>query len=263
MSLNLPRLTLVARLQFALRFAIRHLALSAVVAAISAFWVFGSLYPEPLRKMQDVGSLFSLVLIVDAVCGPILTLLLASPLKSIRERWVDFSLVGAIQVLALIFGLHSLWVARPVVLAFEVDRLVIVTANEVQIEDLTRAPEGMRQLPWQGLIKVNTRKALNSNEFMQSMEMGMQGISPSMRPSWWLPWSSASEEMKDRARPVLHLLEKHPQDEVALQAAIAKAGIPAQDLRYLPLTSSKAKEWIALLDSELRIVAYANVDGFD
>ena len=58
------------------------------------------------------------------------------------------------------------------------------------------------------------------------------------------------------------LLEKRPQDAIALQAAVTEAGIPAQQLSYLPLTSSKTKEWIALLDNELRIVAYANVDGF-
>lgn len=262
MSLNPPRLTLVSRLRFALRFALRHLAISAVVAAISAFWVFGSLYPEPLRAMQGVGSIFLLLLFVDAVCGPILTLLLASPLKSKRERWVDFSLVGTIQLLALLYGLHSLWVARPVVLAFEVDRLVIVTAHEVQVDDLAQAPDGMRELPWRGMIKVSTRKALNNDEFMQSMEMGMAGVSPSMRPSWWRPWNSANAEIKERAKPVTQLLEKRPQDAIALQAAVTEAGIPAQQLSYLPLTSSKTKEWIALLDNELRIVAYANVDGF-
>jgi hypothetical protein len=262
MPLSTPRLTLISRLQFALLFAVRHLVISAVVAAISAFWVFGLLYPEPLRTMQDVGSIFLLVLFVDAVCGPILTLLLASPLKSTRERWIDFSLVGAVQLFALFYGLHSLWVARPVVLAFEVDRLVIVTANEVQIDDLAQAPDGMRQLPWRGIIKVNTRKALNSDEFMQSMEMGMAGVSPSMRPSWWLPWDSASDEIKNRARPVTQLIDKRPQDTTTLQAAIANAGTSAQQLRYLPLTSSKTKEWIVLLDNELRIVAYANVDGF-
>jgi len=212
--------------------------------------------------MQDVSSIFLLVLFVDTVSGPILTLLLASPFKSTRERWADFSLVGAIQLLALLYGLHSLWAARPVVLAFEVDRLVIVTANEVQIDDLAKAPAGMRQLPWGGMIKVNTRKALNNDEFMQSMEMGMAGVSPSMRPSWWLPWSSASDEIKARARPATQLLEKRPQDAAALETAIANAGIPVQQLHYLPFTSSKTKDWIALLDNELRIVAYANVDGF-
>ena len=262
MPLNSPRLTFVSRFQFARQFALRHLAISAIVAAISAFLVFGLLYPEPLHAMQDVGSIFLLVLFVDAVCGPILTLLLASPLKSMRERWVDFSLVGAIQLLALLYGLHSLWVARPVVLAFEVDRLVIVTANEVQIDDLAQAPDGMRQLPWRGMIKVNTRKAFNSDEFMQSMEMGMAGVSPSMRPSWWLPWNSANAEIEERARPVTQLLETRPQDAIALQASVADAGLPAEKLRFLPITSSKTREWIALLDNELRIVAYANVDGF-
>jgi len=52
------------------------------------------------------------------------------------------------------------------------------------------------------------------------------------------------------------LLQRRP------QAAIAKTGLGADELRYLPLTSSKVKEWVALLDAQLDIVGYAPVDGF-
>ena len=70
---------------------------------------------------------------MDVVCGPLLTLVLASPRKSRRERWLDFSLIGLIQLAALAYGMHSVWVARPVALVFEVDRLVVVTANEKKL----------------------------------------------------------------------------------------------------------------------------------
>jgi hypothetical protein len=34
-------------------------------------------------------------------------------------------------------------------------------------------------------------------------------------------------------------------------------------LFYLPLTSSKSSDWIALVDSSGGMVGYAEVDGFD
>ena len=50
--------------------------------------------------------------------------------------------------------------------------------------------------------------------------------------------------------------------QTVLDAAIAATGHPAAALRYLPLTSSKTREWVALLDAQMRIVGYAPVDGF-
>ena len=120
-----------SRLQFATHYALRHLGISVAVALLSAALVFGLLYPPPYRALLGVGPIFLLVLAVDVVCGPLLTLILASPRKSRRERWLDFSLIGLIQALALAYGLHSVWVARPAVLAFEVDRLVVVDNGQI------------------------------------------------------------------------------------------------------------------------------------
>ena len=250
------------RLRFAFGYALRHLLISVCVALVAALFVFGLLYPPPFSSILGVGSIFFLLLAVDVVCGPLLTLVLATPSKSLRERWVDFSLVGLVQVAALLYGLHSLWAARPVVLAFEVDRLVIASANEVQTETLSQAPAELQSFPWWGVLQVGTRKAKDSDEFFESMNLGLGGITPAMRPHWWLPWDSAQAGIQERAKPVAELLARRPQAASVLQAAMAETGLPVQQLRYLPLTSSKTKDWVALLNTEGRIVGYAPVDGF-
>ncbi len=252
----------LGRFPFALRYALRHGLLSLLVAAASAAAVYGLLYPPPYQAMLGVGGIFLLLLAVDVVCGPLLTLLLASPKKSRRERWADFSLVGVVQLVALLYGLLSVWVARPVVLAFEVDRLVVVTANEVQTEALPEAPEGLRRLPWWGMQQVGTRGPQGNDELFASVNLSMSGITPAMRPGWWLPWSQAREDMQLRAQALTPLLERRPQDAATLRAAIAATGLPAGQLRYLPLTSRQTKDWIVLLDADMRIVGHAPVDGF-
>lgn len=250
------------RLRFALRYALRHALISVLVAGVSALFVFGLLYPPPYDALLGVGSIFLLLLCVDVVCGPLLTLLLANPAKPQRERWLDFSLVGLVQLAALLYGLHSLWAARPVVLAFEVDRLVIARANEVQTETLSQAPAELQSLPWWGVLQVGTRKAKDSDEFFESMNLGLGGITPAMRPHWWLPWDGAQAGIQERAKPVAELLARRPQAAPVLQAAMAETGLPVQQLRYLPLTSSKVKDWVALLNAEGQIVGHAPVDGF-
>jgi len=238
------------------------LVLSAIVAALSAGAVFGLMYPSPYRALLGVASIFLLVLVVDLVCGPMLTLILADPEKSRRERWLDFGLIGMIQLVALIYGLHSVWAARPVVLAFEVDRLVVVTANEIDVGELPKAPPGMRTLPTIGAMQVGVRYPLNSDEMLDSLDKEMTGLSPAMRPGWWTPWEQQITAMNARAKPLTELIARRPQDAQTLRDAAKAAEAEPNNLRYLPLTSNRSKEWVALLDSQMTMVGWAPVDGF-
>ena len=252
----------VSRIRFASRYGFRHLGLSLVVALACAGIVFGLLYPPPYRAMLGVGSIFMLVIVVDVVCGPLLTLVLASPRKSRRERWLDFSLVGLIQLAALGYGLHSVWAARPVALVFEVDRLVVVTANQLQADALPSAPEGLRRVPWIGQLKASTRPPRNSDEVVRGMEQGSAGISLAQQPDWWRPWSEGLEGMRRYAKPLSELMERRPEAKQYLQDAAQDTGRTVQELRYLPLVSNKTLDWVALLDQDLNVVGWAPVDGF-
>lgn len=251
-----------SRIRFATRYALRHLGLSACVAALVAAAVFGLLYPDPYRTLLGVGVIFLLVLAVDIVCGPLLTWILASPRKSQRERWLDFGLIGLIQMAALVYGLYSVWVARPVVLAFEVDRLLVVSANEIDATHLAQAPEGLRRLPLWGVHQVGTRRSANNQEMLEGLELGLAGISHAMQPGWWLPWSEQIAVMKVRAKPLAELIARRPEAAQMLQEAAKSAGADPASLLYLPLTSSKIKEWVALLDAQMNMVGWAPVDGF-
>jgi MFS family permease len=251
-----------ARLFFAIRWAIGHLAISAAVGALAAALVFAVWYPSPWRQLLGVAGIFGLVVAVDLVCGPLLTLVLASPKKSRKERWVDLSLVGAIQLIALAYGLWSVFGARPVALVFEVDRLVIVSANEVLVDELPTAPEGLRALPWAGVKLAGTRGPSSSAEQLQGLDLSLQGISPAMRPSWWVPFDAVRSDALKRAKPLAELVKARPAQSALLESAAAKSGLPIKALRYLPLTSSKVLDWVALISPAGDVVGYAPVDGF-
>jgi len=53
-----------------------------------------------------------------------------------------------------------------------------------------------------------------------------------------------------------------PQAAQTQRDAASPSGIDPAGLFYLPLTSSKVKEWVALLDGDMKLVGYAPVDGF-
>lgn len=253
----------MTRLKFASLYATRHALLSLAIGVACAAIVFLAWYPMPYREILGVGSIFMLILIVDVVCGPLMTLILASPRKSKRETIFDFTLIGTIQLAALLYGLHSVWVARPAVLAFERDRLVVLGANEIETEQLNKAPQGLRSLPFSGVLKVGTRKAASNKEFFESVETGLAGISPGMRPAWWVPMDMQADEMRARAKPLQELIARLPERAAVLKAAASATSLGLDELLYLPLTSSRNREWVAILNpSNLEMVSYAPVDGF-
>ena len=250
------------RWRFAANWALRHVVLSVVVATLAAILVYKLWYPMPYRAMLGVGSIFVVLLSVDVVCGPLLTLLLASPQKSRREMALDLAVIGVIQTAALVYGLHAVWTARPAVLAFETDRLTVISANELEDADFQQAPQEFQQLRFSGVHQVATRRPKDNAEFFQSIELSLAGLSPAMRPAWWQPMTTQQGLMVSVAKPLVDLIARRAEHADELRRAATKSGYSVEALTYLPLTSSKTKEWVVLLNGSMQMVGYAPVDGF-
>ena len=254
--------TQTARWRFALKMAGGHLLISLLIATVTAWPVFEIWYPSPYGILVGGLHLYGLVVAVDVVCGPLLTLVLASPQKSKRETVLDLSLVAAVQMAALAYGLHSVAAARPVVVAFETDRFTVVSAAEIDPETLAKAPENLRRLPWNGVRRIGLREPSNSQEMLAGLEMSLQGIEPSARPDQWLPDSSAERnKIKKKMQPLSRLTARYPNHQ-ELQAQIAQTGLPEQQLHYLPFTSQKNKNWTVILDEKAEFRAFVPLDAF-
>lgn len=249
--------------RFAARIAALHFTLSLLVAAALALLVFLLWYPDPYRGLMGSFHLFWLVVGVDVCSGPLLTFVLSSPTKKRRERWLDYSLVALIQLGAFAYGLHGVYLARPVVLVFESDRLRALAPPDIKQDELAQAPEGYRRLPWHGVLKVAARPARNGAETLDAIEQAMRGYDIGQRPSWWMPYGDARAALRQSARPLTSLLDRvdGPARE-ALRRAATKTGLPSAQLFYLPLTSPRSSGWTAILNRDMEMIAAAPVDAF-
>lgn len=254
--------SLSTRLTFSLRWAGWHLLASAFVALLTAGVVFLFWYPGLYRALLGVAGVYLIIVLVDVVCGPLLTMVLANPAKSRRELITDVSLVALVQIAALLFGLHVVWSARPVLAVFERDRFVLVRASEIEKPDLAEAPDEFRDLSWFGPKMASTRAAKDGPELLAGVEMSLQGRGPSLRPGWWAPYEPDVPEVLRRAGPIVDLVKRHPDAEGLIADAVRATGLTAEALRYLPLVAGKAMNWSALIDPEGRIAATVPLDGF-
>ena len=134
-----------------------HAGLSLLVAAGAAALVFWVWYPYPYREISGGRELFTLVVAVDVVLGPLLTFSIFNRSKPRRELRRDLAVVVMLQLAGLAYGLHAVALARPVHLAWELDRMRVIHAVDVPQELLEHAPDGLKSLPWTGPTPVAVR----------------------------------------------------------------------------------------------------------
>lgn len=261
---NPPVDMLTSRLRHALKPAGLHLLASALVATMAAALVFGLWFPYPYRELVGGRELFLIVVAVDVVCGPLLTLVMFNQQKSRRELSLDLGIVVLIQLSALAYGLFTVMQSRPVYLVFEVDRFRAVTYTDIQHEALKPEAGGLQVLGWGRPQVIGVREPTQGDEVLRSLDLSLSGYDPSVRPDWWVPYASIRERVLRRAKPLVELRNKKSSADLALiDEAVRDSGLPETQMAWLPVTSFRSTGWVALLDTtEARIRAFAPVDGF-
>lgn len=242
--------------------ALKHLVLSVLVAAMVAALVFGVWYPSPYDKLAGGQGLFWLVMGVDVVCGPLLTLVIFNPKKPRAELFRDIGLVVLIQLGALAYGLNSMAQARPVWLAFEGSRFRVVSVPDLADQKLSAAQEGLRSLSWVGpkLLGVQLVESTDK-DFQQSVLQSLGGLHPAFRPALWRPFESMTDEVRAALQPVDQLIAKQPAKEEMLRSSLKE--LTLEQVGFLPLVSEHVNDWVVLVRRDTaEPVAYLPVDGY-
>jgi hypothetical protein len=124
-----------------------HLGISVVIALASLGLVYGVWYPAPLHEALNVGSIFMMMLGIDIILGPLLTLIVYKPLKKTLK--FDLTVIACIQLAALLYGLNTVASGRPVYMVFTKDRFDLISAYEVaKISGTVKQPVLELQNPW-------------------------------------------------------------------------------------------------------------------
>lgn len=239
-----------------------HFAASAFVAVWVAALVFHVWYPGHYAAIAGGAALFTLVVGVDVVLGPLLTAVIASPDKSSAELRRDLVVIVLLQLAGLGYGLYVMAQARPVYVSFEIDRFRVVTAADIDPALLAEAPVALRSLPWTGPKLISAVKPADPGEQMRSVELGLAGIDLSMIPRNWRDYGTQADAVWRAAKPVSALSMRYPPVTPRLAEIASTARQDVQSLRYLPLVSRQSS-WVALVAMPgARVVGQLPVDGF-
>lgn len=224
-----------------------HLGVSLCIAALAAVLVFGIWYPYPYREISGGRALFVLVTGVDVIMGPLITLIIFNRTKPGRELATDLTIVGLLQVAALIYGLWTVFMARPVHLVFEYSRMSVVHAIDIDAELLSKAPTSLQKLPIAGPTTIALRPFKDAAEQFDFTMAAIGGVPLSARADLWQPYTDSTRDILKEAKPVSELIARFPHDSVLIARAVQQTGRTAVELRTLPLVG-RDQAWTVLLD---------------
>jgi hypothetical protein len=115
-----------------LKASLLHLSLSLVLVTLIIGTTLFFLFPTLFIQVTDFKEVASIIISVDLILGPLLTFVVFNPEKKKRLLYLDFAVIGAIQLSALFYGAYSLFQIHPVYVTFNVDRFTIVTAKDAE-----------------------------------------------------------------------------------------------------------------------------------
>jgi hypothetical protein len=218
--------------------AIIHLSISVAVGLVSAALIFGIWYPQPFGQAAGAVELVRLLLGVDVVMGPLLTLVVFKSEKpSLR---FDLFVIAALQACAFAYGTSIVVRARPAFVVAAIDRFVLVTANDLDATDLAegRKPE-FRSVPWTGPRLVGIEMPADANEKNKLMFSGLAGKDVEKFPKYYVEYSRSSASLLQFAKPLDALLQKAPQASSIVNAWLRKHHRDAGSIVWIPVSAPR------------------------
>lgn len=241
------------------RFFASHLLISAMAVGGVAAIVFFIWYPRPLLSLQGASIILMLVAFVDVIIGPLLTLIVSSPKKSRRSLVRDLAIIATVQFVALVYGAHSLFIARPAFIVFNSDRFDVVVANELaNNENLTYRNARFASTPLLGPAWTIARPPDSLDERNRMLlSTAMEG-GPDIKdfPALYEPWPPERRIDETRLKSLSELMATSEEGNQAALDAMQASGLQVNELAYVPLVG-REKTGVVILNRQTLAVVYA------
>jgi hypothetical protein len=191
-------------------------------------------YPPPYFQIAGGNELMLLIMGVDVVVGPILTLaVFKSGKKGLR---FDLTVIAVLQIASFCYGASVIARARPVFVVGEVDRFVVVSANALDDKDLAEAKQSeFSTRSWTGPHLVGALPpAHDARDYAVAMS-ALAGKDIDRMPKFYVPYEQVSKTLLAHSHPLADAMQKSSQAAKLVQDFLRKYGGEVGDYRSLPL----------------------------
>jgi hypothetical protein len=212
--------------------AVHFLASFAVAMLVTIPLVF-LLYPSPFFQAAGGLHLLAILLGVDTVIGPLLTILVYNRAKKSLKS--DLSIIVVLQVVALIYGLYATIQSRPVFMTYVVDRYEMVSYADVDVQELKKGPLALQHIRWGHPQLAYAEQPTDTQERELLMFSAMQGVDLNRLFRYYKPAELAKPQIIERAKRIEDLYQFN--DRMKVDNLLAKHR--SQPLAFVPMQGIK------------------------
>jgi hypothetical protein len=245
-----------------MKFRLKAFSLHLLGSATALTLILGALYfgwyRWPGWRLADATQVVTVLIGVDLVLGPLMTLIVANKNKSRRGLTRDIGIIVAVQVCALIYGSTSLWSGRPLYYAFSVNILQLVQAYDIDSHEaeLGRqlnaelAPHCYSTPRW-----IWAPLPTDPEEAQKIVTGAVSGADDvTSMPRYFKPWEQGLPSLRGQLKKVEDVAYFSPGEKKKLKERLQAAGFVADQMNTMPLTG-RGKPLLAVFDlANLKII---------
>jgi len=229
-----------------------HVLGSAAVLTLVLGLLYLGWYRWPGWYLASVLHVVGIVVMVDLVMGPALTLIVASPTKPLSVLARDIAVIVTVQLAALAYGTVTLWSGRPLYYAFSVNSLECVQASDI---DKSEAALALRQNPsfaphWYSLprwiwapLPDDPDKAMH---IINDASFG-SGKDVVDMPRYFKPWAQGLPKLRDQLTKLDDMTYLNNKEKEYLHSRLARAGLEP-DQRNSLIMWGGSRRLVAIFD---------------
>ncbi|MFO1435055.1 MAG: TfpX/TfpZ family type IV pilin accessory protein [Gammaproteobacteria bacterium] len=222
-----------------------HLLLSAAIAGTLIAFMLIVWYPWPLFEAAGGSRLIFILAAVDVTLGPLITLIIYKTGKPGLK--FDLVFIAVTQLGALAYGIHIVYLARPVYMVFTVDRFELVTAKDIDPMDLGEVKRRQfRQLPIGQPRFIGVERPTDNETWMKIAESALRGKDLQLYPQYYGDYSTQAGEALKHARKLDVLRQR---DTATVEQYLASSGRSDETVRFVPLRA-RMRDAAVLLDAD-------------
>jgi hypothetical protein len=221
-------------------------ALTLVLGALYLGW-----YHWPGWHLTEATHVVLVMVGVDVVVGPLITVIIANPRKPRRELARDIAMVVIVQLTALGYGTTTLWSGRPLYYAFSVNSLQVVQASDIDPAAASTARKQKLELAphWYSLPRwiwaPFPKDPKEADRIFQGLMQG--GYDIAGLPQYYKTWQEGLPELRTQLQKVGDIRFFSPKARAVLTKRMQAAGLATDQANAIALTG-RGSSLLAVID---------------
>lgn len=186
-----------------IKVAFKHFLVSLFIVSAIVFLLLQTLYGQSFDQLTDFWSIVFVILCVDVCLGPLVTFIVYSDQKSKSVMRMDILVIVIIQCLALVYGVFSLYKARPAWVVFNHDFFELVVSPDIDERNLDKAkPEFQKAKLLADWVGLDIPELTDEESSDLLFEAAIGGVTESMRPEYYVQLAEKKKEIIKTAEPI-------------------------------------------------------------